>query len=487
MKRTVERKLIYAIGVLAFAVSAVSLVITAFDFFTLYQEAGTLGAAGVELYDMLVDAVFAVLELTLGFSLIKKWRDGERIETHKTLSQLIGAAVYAPFAKVLLDVVLVYTMGADGSALNVNLAYIIVYIFYGIVVMSTPTLIKKRQLMNLCYNTALTSVLAIGFSIYGVLQADGDAVTLGMGVANALIMCLVCAFGILSAIYYFKNPDELEQDEQEGEDSEVIRTTETHEVVKIYQARGTHDGINVLIRVLTVASACFGIAGIVLYMMEKGFVTYFSGSLGDFIALFTNIGASAELVGTIFIAFIYLLIYIGVATAIFGSDGQAKIAVMSVASVGTIFAMFTGIFVILDVIGEFSLTHTLQLEKRSFFEIGVLVLYIVYALTKRIYANMSKEISEGIEKRGDAYRDHSAEIARLVFFSGLFSVAVFVLLFVTGLADGTLCLSYPSFLLSTVLIMISTRLEVNHPFDEFTVVTRKRKNAEQETAQDEEE
>lgn len=482
MTQTKRGNLIYLIGALAFAIALFSLALGLLDAYTLYTEAGgNLSAVGMELYDAAVELVFAALELTLGFTLVKQWRAGEHIEIHKTVSQLISAIVYASFTKTLLATLLpVFTTHAPLD-LSIGTLYVAVYLIFGIFMSGIPIMVKKHQLMELYWVMLFTSAIAVGFCVFDASTALSQADTL-MAItdgANALLSALITLFALANVVHYFKNPLLLDRDIKENEDAEVIATTDKYETVRIYATRGTHDKTNTLISILTACSVLFGFAAILLFAHENNLGYYLTGNVGSIVDAITDAFLSLDThagVG-ILIAFLCLfihsLVYLSLGSSIFNHRADAKLGVLTITSTGLLFTIFHGAFLFLDVFREFSLTHTLGLENYSIFEILLVLLYIVYSLTKKVYANLTKEINDGIATRGDSYHTHSKTVARVTLFSGLYSCAAYVLFFAMHLTKGSVNLSYVAFFLSTVLIIVATNLEVKHPFDEYTVAKRR--------------
>lgn len=485
MIETKRGKVVYFIGGLAFAIAVISFVLGVIDFISLYASSGLQNLfVSAQLYDMIIDLVFAFLELTLGISLIKQWKSGEKIEIHKTISQLVSAIVYESFVKLVFASVYSSIISGDFSNINVSIVYLIGYLVFGIIMMSIPSLIKKHKLMELYWVMLISSVFAIGFCSFDVLNLLNQSATfdqVAIGVADGVLMCLIMVFALATVVYYTKNPLILDRDIRENEDSEVIKTTKTYEKVRIYLNRGTNDGVNVLIMVFTLLSVVLGIAGIVLFAIENEVMTYLVGNLGQiinsFISAFTsmNINNAMDLLISVLMLFLYSFIYLFVGIGVFTHKGSDKIGVTTMASAGITISLFTGLSLFMQVVFDFSYTGKINLSEYSFFEIAVLVLYGVYALTAKIYKNLIKEVNEGIGQRGDSYYSHSKSIARIVLFSGIYSVIALALHFIMSVTGGGVHLSYLALLLSTVLIIVATNLEVKHPFSEYTVVTRKLK------------
>lgn len=483
MKESKRGKILYAIGVLAFLIAIVSLAFNLLDLVALYKETdGNIFSGDMSLYEMAVDVVFAVLELTLGISLIKQWKTGEQIEIHKTISQLIGAIVYSSFFQLLVITIFSYfTTGKIGE--DVGIAYLLVYIVYGLLVGATPSLVKKHKLMELYWVMFFSSVIAVGFCVYEVTLAlaESQIVSIATTIANTVLMCLITVFSTSVIVYYLKNPLILERDVKENEDSEVIKTTDKYEIVKIYETRGTDDKVNILITIMTVLSVIFGVAGIVHYAIENNVEQYFSEGLDGIIDNVKNIISSGiiEMFGFFMIflvLFIYSLLYVSLFTGVFTKQASAKVSVLGATAIGTMISLFTGILTVFDIFMDFAFNRTINLEKYSIYQLIIIGLYVFYVFAKKVYNNISTEINDGIVKRGDSYNSHSKAIARVVFFSGLFSIVCLGVLFAMNYSQGVFSISYLSFAISTLLIMIYTKLEVKHPFSEYTKVKRRIKN-----------
>lgn len=486
MEEKKSGKIVYLIGGLAFMIAAVSLAFSLLDLVSAFQAVnGNIQAVIMELYDMVIDIVFAFLELTAGFSLIKQWKSGERIEIHKTIAQLISALVYASFVTILLGELISGIMLGGFSNLNVNLSYIVVYILYGLLVGATPSLIKKHKLMQLYWVMLLSSIIAVGFCGYDVFVAllDGaEGVPFAIEVANVVLMVLITVFATQTIVFYIKNPDILYRDVRENEDAEVVETKGNYETVKIYATRGTDDKVNVVISILTILSVITGVAGIVFFAVENNIAQYFVGDLGDVIDTFISMFMSAGLSGLFdamlmfMLVFIYTLIYLSLAVGVFTKKGSLKVGVTSIASIGVTVMIFANVSLTMDLIMDFMFTHKINFEKYSILQLIVLGLYIVYKFSSKAYANVVKDINDGIVKRGDSYHSHSKSIARVVLLSGLYSIVGLALVFLTYYLEGVTLLSYVMFLLSTLFIVIVTQLEVKHPFSEYSKVRRRIRN-----------
>lgn len=485
MEEKNRQKVIYLIGGLAFLIAVVSFVFGVIDFIALYKSSdGQILSVGIELYDMIIELVFAFLELALGISLIKQWKDGEKIDIHKTVSKLVSAVVYASFVKFLLGEIISSVVSGNFSNMSVSVVYVIVYLVFGIIMMSIPSLIKKRQLMQLYWVMLISSVFAIGFCSFDVgngLMQNTPLEQVAIDLANGVLMCLITVFALGTVVFYIKNPLVLDRDIKENEDSEVIKTTKTYEKVRLYLTRGTNDGVNALIVVLTLLSVALGIAGVALYAIENELFKYLVGDLGQIINSFidafssTNLNGVMNLVVSALMVFIYSLIYLSVGIGAFTHKGSAKIGVITISSVGVTISLVTGIILFMSVFFNFSFTGGIDLKDYSIFEIIILILYVVYVLTGKIYANLIKDVNDGILQRGDSYHSHAKSIARIASFCGIYSIIAFAVHFLMYLNDGEMRLSYLAFLLSTALIVIATNLEVKHPFSEYTVVKRKLK------------
>lgn len=486
MTETKRGKVVYIIGGLAFVIAVISFILGVIDLISLYASSeGQNLFVGAQLYDMIIELVFAFLELSLGINLIKQWKSGEKIDIHKTISQLVSAVVYASFIKFLFAEIFSLIVSGDFSLANVSTVYIVVYILFGIVMMSIPSLIKKRKLMELYWVMLISSVFAIGFcsfDVFNLLKQSAPFEQIATDGANGVLMCLIMVFALATVVYYLKNPLVLDRDVKENEDSEVIKTTKTYEKVRIYLTRGTDDKVNVLIRVLTLLSVILGLVGIALYAIENDLIKYLVGDLGQIINSFikavssTNFSDVSDLVIAVFMVFIFSFIYLSVGIGVFTQDGSYKIGVITMAAMGVIISSLTGVFLLADVFFDFSSTGSIDLKEYSIFEVIILVLYVVYVLTGKIYSNMIKDVNDGITQRGDSYHSHSKSIARIVLFSGIYSIIAFATHFLMKLNGGEIRLAYLAFLLSTALIVLATNLEVKHPFSEYTVVKRKLKS-----------
>ena len=484
MQESTREKLIFAIGVLAFIIACVSFVFSALDIFAAIQAAGgdiRQALANAVVYEMIVDIVFAALELAMGLLLIKQWKDKERIEVYKTIARLISAVVYASFVRVVFSLIMQHFVGDEAPELSLNILYCIVYLAYWILTLSAGTLVRKRQLMSLYLITLITSVLAVGFCVYDcitVFQAEGTAVEIGTTIANTALMGLIVAFAAGVVAYYAKDPSALWRDVLEGEDYDVIATSDGYERVKIYATRAQEGGMNVLILLLYALCAVAGLAGIVFYALENNIGRYFGSSLqavidklGDAI-LAGSMDEMFDLLMLLMLVFIYPLIYISQVIGAIRRQAESKISIISITSVGISLVLIASISLVVGVIFDFTSYRTIRWENYSLFEAALLVLYLINLLTKRIYANSTKEINDGI-LQGDSYHSHSEGIARVCLFSGIYSVVGLGLLFAMECSEGMVCVSYLLLAVSIVAAVVGACLEAKYPFSEFEYAKHK--------------
>ena len=433
MQEKTREKLIFVIGVLAFIIACVSFVFSVLELFSVLQAADwqfLKAMQSSQAYDMAVDLVFAGLELAMGLILIKQWREKERVEVYKTLSKLINAVVYASFAKVLFGMIMSNLVDKSHSGFNVSMVYCIVYLLYYILTASSGTLLRKRQWMSLYITMLIASVLGVGFCVYDcitVIKASAAAVEVGTTFANTVLIGLIVAFSVGVVVCYAKDPDTLWRDVLEDEDYDVVGNCGGYEIVRIYATRAQEGAMNVLILVLYALCAAVGITGIVFYALENDIGQYFGGSIQT---LMDNI-QSAILSGGVeevlqvlillLIVFAYPLIFFSQVVGSFCRQATSKVNVLSIVSIGTTLTLVVGMGTIIGLVFDFINDRSIQWENYSLFEAALIILYLVFKLTKRVYANTTKEINDGI-MQGDSYHSHSAAIARICLFSGIYSV-----------------------------------------------------------------
>ena len=485
MPEKIRENLIFAIGVLAFVIAGVSFVFAALDILSILQEADwdiKVAVQTLGVYEMIVDLVFSGLELAMGLLLIKQWKDKERVDLYKTLSRLINAVVYASFAKVAFTALLQLFVGGDGAAAqNIGFLYCIVYLAYYILSSSTGTLLRKRQWMPLYWMMLISSALAAGFCVYDcvmVLQSQEAAVEIGTTFANTLLMGLILVFSVGVIMRYAKDPDALWRDVLEGEDYDVVERRGGYEVVRIYATRAQEGAINVFILVLYSLCSAAGVEGIVLYALENNIGQYFGGSIQS---LFKNIESSLlsgnmdEMLQVMLLSILvlgYPLIFLSQLVGAFRRQAMSKVNVISIVSIGTMLALCIGIGAVVGGVFEIINHRSIQWENYSLFEAGLIVLYLVFKFTKRIYANTTKEINDGV-MQGDSYHSHSGTIARVCLFSGVFSVVGLGLIFAMDLVEGNLCVSYLLFASAILFAVVGALLEAKYPFSEFELAKRK--------------
>lgn len=484
MQEKTREKLIFVIGVLAFIIAGVSFVFSALDLLSVLQAADwqiSKALQSLQAYDMAVDLVFAGLELAMGLILIKQWREKERVEVYKTLSKLINAVVYASFVQSIFGMVMAYAVDKSSSGLNVSIVYCIVYLVYYVLTASSGTLLRKRQWMPLYITMLIASTLAVGFCVYDcitVVKASAAAVEIGTTFANTLLMGLIVAFSVGVVVFYAKDPNTLWRDVLEGEDYDVIGRSDGYEVVRIYANRAQEGAMNVLILVLYVFCALVGITAIVFYAMENQIGQYFGGSIQALIdnvqsaMLSGGVGEMLQVMMLFMIVLAYPLIFISHVLGSFQRQASSKINVLSIVSIGTLMTLLVGVGTIMEVMFDFINYRNIRWENYSLFEAVLIVLYLVFKLTKRIYANTTKEINDGI-MQGDSYHSHSGVIARICLFSGIYSVVALGLIFAMNCVEGNVCVSYLLFAVAILFAAAGALLEAKYPFSEFEKAKRK--------------
>ena len=484
MQEKTREKLIFIIGVLAFIIAGVSFVFAALDILSILQAVEWDFNAALQttaVYEMAVDLVFSGLELAMGLMLIKQWKEGEKVEVYKTLSRLVSAVVYASFVKVAVSLLMGVFLKTASEEQSVGMIYCIVYFVYYVLSSSTGTLVRKRQWMTLYWMILINSVLAVGFCGYdcvSVLQAQGAAVEIGTAFANALLMGLIVAFSTGVVVYYAKDPDALWRDVLEGEDYDVVGNFGGYEVVRIYATRAQEGIVNVIILILYALCTLVGLAGIVFYAVENEIGQYFGGSVQAFIGNMESIvmgGDIGEIVN-IFMLFIIVLFYPFVFLSPFlgtiRRKASDKINVMSIAGMGMMLVLLVGLSAVTGIFFDFLGDYTIEWGNYSLFEAALIILYVVFRLTKRIYANTTKEISDGV-LQGDSYHSHSGAVAKICLFSGIYSVIGLGLIFAMNFVEGNVCVSYLLFSAATLFVVVGLFLEQKYPFNEFEKAKRK--------------
>ena len=483
MQEKTRGKLICVIGILAFLIAATSFVFSAIEALAILQEVGwnfSVALQSVAAYEMVVDLVFSGLELAMGLLLIKNWKEKERTEVYKTLSKLINAVIYASFAKVIFSLTMAQFIGKNATEWNVNVVYCIVYLVYLIFTSSTGTLLRKRQWMSLYITMLVTSVIGVGFCVYDCIEVVKTSVALEIGttIANTLLIGLIVVFSAGVVAYYVKNPESLWRDVLDGEDYDVVENNGRYERVKIYATRAQEGAINVVILVLYCLCALVGIAGIVFYAIENDIGQYFGGTLQTLIDniekkfMDGSVSEMMDLLILLVLVTIYPIIYFAQALGSLQRKAESKISVMSIVGIGTILVLMGSLSLVFEVVYDFTAFRTIRWENYSIYQAILVVLYIVYYFTKRIYKNTTKEINDGI-MQGDSYHSHSAAIARICFFSGIFSAVGLTVIFAMKYSEGGVCLSYILLAVSSLLAMVGACLEAKHPFNEFEYAKRK--------------
>ena len=482
-KITKRSILVYAIGIFAILTAVISLAFVAKDFSDAYKPGQNVLAQYTILIPMGIDLVFAALEITTGYTLIKQWKNGESLEIHKTIAKLIQVIVYESFATVIANELILYFTAHNEFKATVGMAYVAVYLVYSCIMMSMSTYVKKNEPMKLYWLMAISSFIAIGISANDTLSAfsESDIGNIGLCFANLLMTSLIFAFAVSTIIHYIKNPDTLRRDIALSEDSDIIKSTKTHDYYRVYSNRAVETKTNTAINILYFIAIAFGAVATVLFAIEQHIERYLASNFMD---VFDNIKAeisSSNLAGMmgLFLLFFVLLIYpISYISAFFGivrRDSRAKVIIITLVSIGTRMLLFANIAVIIDFLTEFLSTYTFSLEGISVINLVFIILYVAYTVIQRFQKNKVSDIFSGMEK-GDSYRKHFKEIYSSVMLEGAFSVASLALIFINSMQGEALQLSYPLYTVSCALIMIATHLELKHPFSEYTTVKRRKYN-----------
>jgi hypothetical protein len=496
MQEKTRGKLIVIIGILAFIIAGVSFVFSVLDLLSMLQAADwqfLKALRSSQAYDMAVDLVFAGLELTMGLMLIKQWREGERVEVYKTLSKLINAVVYASFVKVIFGMVMAYAVDKSLSELNVSIVYCIIYLVYYVLTASSGTLLRKRQWMSLYITMLIASALGVGFCVYDCITVvkAAAAVEIGTTFANTLLMGLIVVFSVGVVAYYAKDPATLWRDVLDGEDFDVVDSKGDYERVKIYATRAQEGAMNVVILVLYCLCALLGIAGIVLYAVENDIGQYFGGTIQSFIDNISNqfesgsVDEILNLLVLLLLVMLYPLIYLSQVLGAIQRKAESKISVISISGMGNMLVMMASLSLLIGVMYDFTMFGTIRWEEYSIYQAVLIVLYLVYFFTKRIYKNTTKEVNDGI-MQGDSYNSHSGSIARICLFSSIFSAVGLVVIFLMKCSDSGVCVSYLLFAAAALLAAAGACLEVKYPFSEFEYAKRKIVDTVEETAENSE-
>ena len=474
---------IYAIGIIAFVLAAVSLVFALNDFYVLFKAAGMnfQSLAFANVVSVGIELAFSVLEITTGISLIKQWRAGESIEIHKTVAKLMKVVIYEGFIASLSAEVFSYFMSNGSITFGLRMVYIGAYLIYYLVTAPMSTYVKRNELMKLYYLMMISAFISVGFSVGETCTAilEHSYLEMGFGLGNVVLTSLIFAFALSTVIYYVKNPDKLRQDIEASEDSELIRETDTHRYLRIYSNRADETGVNLAINILYVIGVVLGCVALVFFLIEQDVARFAGGTLGEVIDnirrefVSANISSITNLMLVFYVLLIYPISYIAVGLAIILRDSRSKISLVTLSTVGTSIMILSNAFFIIEFVLEFFKYKSLDLETIPISKLALIVLFVVYYIASKFRKNKNSDLFEGIAD-GDSYRSHIKEIHSTILFNGIFSFASLALMIYSGVEIGTVYISYPFFAASIALILVGTHLELKHPFAEYATVKRRK-------------
>ncbi len=494
--RTRRGTLIFIIGIIAFVTAGVSLFLAGKEFISVLSEAGgKLSAMNLSvIYPMAVDIVFAVLELTTGFQLIKQWKSAENIEIHKTISGLISVIVYESFALVIMSIVISLFAKDQSLRAEVGGIYILAYIFYALLISTMSTYAKKHDIMALYVVMLISSLIAVGFAGVEFIVELDDGLVLDMcfTLSHILVALLVASFSISNIVYYIRNPRQLRQDVTEGEDADVIKRTDKYEVLRVYTTRANESWVNVVITVIYVIGILVGIVGIVYFAFANNVIDWFGDDVGQTIDnIFSEVkrGDLEDILNILMVLtvlFIYSLIHISALDGVIRKKAESKISIMSVPAMGILITIFTAFGHIYSIVKGLVFDKSFSFEDLNPLDIALVVWYIVYTILSKPKNKITGQITEAIQK-GDSYYSHIKGIANSVIFAGIFSVTGYVLIMLYEFSTEGIIIHYPLFIISTILIMIGCSLEVKHPFSEYEKVKRRilKETAEEQNVKEE--
>lgn len=497
MKESKRGIIIYIIGIVASTTAIGSLIIGALDALSYYQKyGGNIGLIFSQSYDMIIDLAFSFMALKIGLNLIKQWRAGEKVDINKIIIQLVNTIVYASLTKVLASS-FVYAF-TDGGSIKTKIewSYILVYLAYGYISSSISNALKKRQLIKLNWGTLVISVIAMAFCCYDIYTSTTSGaqnLVIFNDYANLILMFFITIFSISTLVYYLKNPLILDFDIKENEDSELVEIDEKYEKVKIYLTRSKSKKVNILSTIILLISVILGFTGVVLYAVENDYQRYlaggFSGLLKNFTSEILNLGFGGIIDFMLIVNFTIFasLYYVSLLWGIFKKEGQYKISVIAISNLGAFLAIFSGIFLLVDITLEYFVYQNFSLENYSLYQIILLIISVIYFAIAKPLGNLITDISDGISKQGDSFNSHIKTISRIVNINGILSIASFIVVILNSYFIGKVYYSYLSYMGSIALIMLATNIEIKYPFDEFTIVKRKRKSVGDEQKENENE
>lgn len=475
--------LIYVIGIIAFVSAAASLLFAAKDFYVLFKAANMdfKSIAFAELVPLGIELAFSTLEVTTGFSLIKQWKAKESIEIHKTVAKLMQVIVYESFVSTLFSEIFSIFVSGAAAISGVNMFYIVAYVFYFLIMSTMSTYVKRNELMKLYYLMMISAFIAVAFSVretcYSLIEQDLQGMAFGFG--NVVLTALISAFALSTVIYYVKNPEKLQKDIEDSEDSELVRETDTHRYLRVYSNRADETGVNVAINVFYVLAVLLGTVAIVFFSIEQNVARFAGGTLAEIInnirADFktASVSSATSLLLILYVLLVYPLSYLAVGSGVFLRNSRSKISIVTVSAVGTGIMIISNIFLIVEFLMDFISYGKFDIEEFSVSELALIALLITYSAAQKFRKNKINDLFDGIEK-GDSFRSHIKETHSIMLFNGLFSIISLALMFSRGLEAGKTELSYVFFASSVLLSLVAIHLELKHPFAEYVTVKRRK-------------
>ncbi len=476
--------LIFIIGVLAVAVSAVSVIVDARNLLVGVDFSNIKNILPLALTEDggIVELGFSILKISIGISLIKQWKNHEIFEVNQTLSKLIGAVVYASFLSMLVGVIANAFIKIGTEGIEIDIFTICIYALYYFVLNGVANMVRKRKISSLLYGMTVISLIAVYFSCtetIGILATDFTILDLSLSISNVVIGLLIVAFSICSIVFYHKHPDLMYEDMVKGEDSEIVKEKEKYNVVRIFATRGSKDVGNVFSMIFYSLAIAVAVCGVYFVAMEDSVQTLFATSIEDFISVFTSFGSGSissllELFTNAYLVILYPLVIISCVIGVITRKTQQKIGVMSLASLGMTLLIFGVIEIMFKFIFEFAYTRTIDFSNYSIWELVIGALFVVQMITAKFINQIVGDINEGIN-RGETFHSHVKNVFKVALYYGVLSVVGLTALFLMqNNLSGNKELYLIAFALSSVFIVLALAIEIKHPFTESFLVRRKK-------------
>ena len=487
MKKSFRGIVLILIALVALASSVLSIYSLGKEVFELMQTTTDFQTSVIYLLlTQGIDIIFAIVELSFGFQLIKAVKNNDHFDTYKMTSGLVTTIVYSQFTLFLIEII--FTFISSQPLENLDVVFIVLFFIITTLTSFIRPIVLRRKLLALDAVMLTISSLALVLFVMSLNMEFilSEAISLASlsDILNCVMLLMLVIFSLFSFVYYLKNPEACILEERENEDVDILETFEKYEKVKLYSYRGVDNKNTRAAIILSIIGSILCVAFAVLYFIENKFHETFIEQINAIVGMFkgtANISLDftyyfVTVLVPIFAFFAGLNYLFGVIT----KNAQYKvynIQIMQVASLFLTFILYSRLFSIgfAYVYGNFSLSML------SIFDAILLITDILNSIVRRVFKNTIKSISDSI-KNGDTYHDIVGKVARVNIAYGLVGILS------TGLCGyyeyykhGNIWYSLVLMIFVIILINIGTCIEKKHPASEYLIIKRKRMDKKVET------